>query len=311
MKKMIKVLACMLALVLCLAGCAQANVPQEAESLVRSGVLVLRVNPEIAVEYDENGVVTGVIARNDDALKIINSCTGLIGKQTRDVVTQLVTAIGDAGYFVEEIDGERRHITLEIESGSCLPNDTFVDDVIADVKEVVKNHDWNTPLDFDGLTDYNTGTDYGPNNDGVTDFGKTDYEPKPTEAPKPTAPAKAETDYGKTDYDPVTDYGTTDYEPKPTEAPKPTAPAKAETDYGKTDYDPVTDYGTTNYEPKPTEAPKPTESVKAETDYGKTDYDPVTDYGATNYEPEPTEAETDYGKTDYNSTNYGDSAYNK
>ena len=58
----------------------------------------------------------------------------------------------------------------------------------------------------DGVTDYND-TDYGPNNDGVTDYDDTDYGPN----------NDGVTDYNDTDYGPyndgVTDYNDTDYGP--------------------------------------------------------------------------------------------------
>ncbi len=214
MKKMISVLACMLALVFCLTACGQAAItPVEGLSLAKGGILYLTVNPEIEVAYDNNGNVTGVTAKNDDALKILANYSGFEGKAAKTVVSELVTAIGEAGYFVEEIEGERRQITLEIEPGSVLPNDKFLDELIASVKNVVEQHQWTTPLNLEGITDYGmtdyVDTDYGPNADGVTDYDDTDYGPN----------ADGVTDYndspyGESPYDGSTDYddGSTDYD---------------------------------------------------------------------------------------------------
>ena len=305
-----------------LVGCYQPEAGGAVE-IAPGGVLCLKVNPEIAVSYDAEGKVTAVTARNADAQKILENYKDFEGKEAKTVIVELVDLIGNAGYFVEELDGERRQITLEIEPGSSLPSGTFLNDVIADVKEVVNSNDWSVPLDVQGesefgITDY-VDTDYGVNNDGVTDFGKTDYNEK--------------TDYGKTDYD-ATDYGATAQpaEPAATEpaakddsaaAPKDTGNATGNktsvgktdyTDYGKTDYNEKTDYGKTDYNDK--------------TDYGKTDYD-ATDYGKSNQAAEPapeagsnsgssdtgsansgSAKNTDYGKTDYNDkTDYGKTNY--
>ncbi|MBQ3076227.1 MAG: hypothetical protein IJC43_00065, partial [Clostridia bacterium] len=208
------VIATLLALVLslaCLTGCSQTTTP-ESGAPTTGGILVLKVNPEIAVEYNEAGIVTGVTARNDDALAIIAGCEGLIGSATRNAVTELVTAIGKAGYFVEEVEGERRRITIEIEAGSRLPHDTFLDEVVADVRSCVSTNAWSVPMDLVNESDYGmtsyVDTDYGPDNDGITDY--TDYGPG----------ADGVTDYdhnlnGDTDYGPgndgVTDYDGTDY----------------------------------------------------------------------------------------------------
>ena len=249
-----------------LTGCGQRTTVDQNTELTSGGVLVLSVNPEIAVEFDENGLVTGVTARNDDALAIISSCTGLIGQQTRDVVTDLVTAIGEAGYFVEEIEGERRQITIEIEAGSKLPHDTFLDEVISDVRDCVSSNSWHNPIDVLGETDYGmtdyVDTDYGPNNDGVTDYIDTDYGPN----------NDGVTDYNDTDYGPNND-GVTDYN---------------DTDYGPNN-DGVTDYNDTDYGP----------NNDGVTDYNDTDYGPNND-GVTDYN------DTDYGDSNYGDSNYDD-----
>lgn len=211
----------------CLTGCGQ-NETQSASSaptgsasteVATGGVLVLKVNPEIAVEYDDAGNVKGITARNEDARAIIEQAGDLIGQPAREAVKQLVTLIGDAGYFVEEVEGEKRQITIEIEAGSKLPNDAFLDEVVADVKDCVNSHRWQTPLDVVNESDYGiteyVDTDYGPENDGYTDYGD---------------------DYNDTDYGPNND-GVTDY-----------GDDQNDTDYGPNN-DGVTDYGdgNTNY----------------------------------------------------------------
>ncbi len=277
MKKSIIAMAMALALtVSCFTGCAQSDppapvpeteAPDAVTALADGGILVLSVNPKIAVEYGNDGKVTGVTARNEDALAIIASCTGLIGQETRVAVAQLVKAIGEAGYFLEDIDGEKRQITLEIEAGSKLPSDTFLDDVIAEIRSCVAENTWATPLAVRGESDYGitdyVDTDYGPNNDGITDYDDTDYGPN----------NDGITDYDDTDYGPnndgITDYDDTDYGPN----------NDSITDYDDTDYGPnndgITDYDDTDYGPE----------GDGVTDYRDTDYgDPITDYGLTDYD---------------------------
>ena len=286
MKKRISLICCVLVLTLCLTACGQSAASNEAvKSLAKGGVLVLSVNPEIAVEYDENGTVTGVTARNNDALAIINSCTGLIGQPTREVVTDLVTAIGEAGYFVEEIEGERRQITLEIELGSSLPNEAFLDDVIADIRDAVNQHDWSTPLVVEGESDFGISdyidTDYGVGNDGFTDYDDTDYGPN-------NDGVTDYSDYGATDSqsdynDSNTDYGDSVYGDSGYETPAVTNPPATS---GNTDYDDgYSDYndGNSNY------------------DDGQSDYnDSNTNYGDSGYEaPAATNPPANYGDSGY------------
>lgn len=307
MKK--SIIAIMMALVMslaCLTGCGQSAAANNGTELASGGVLVLSVNPEIAVEYDENGLVTGVSARNDDAMDIISNCKGLIGKETREAVTALVSAIGEAGYFVEEIEGERRQITIEIETGSKLPHDAFLDEVVSDVRDCVNENNWNVPMDVEnesdyGITDY-VDTDYGPDNDGVTDYDDTDYGPN----------NDGVTDYDDTDYGPnndgVTDYDDTDYGPD----------NGGVTDYddGQSNYDDNSDYNA------PVVVTPPANSGNSDYNDGNSNYDDgQSDYndghsdyndsqsnyddGNSDYEapvvntPPATSGNSDYGQSDY------------
>ena len=309
MKK--SIIAIMMALVLslgCLTGCGQSATVDNGAQLASGGVLVLSVNPEIAVEYDDNGLVTGVSARNDDALEIISSCKGLIGQETRDVVTKLVTAIGEAGYFVEEIDGERRQITIEIEAGSKLPHDAFLDEVVSDVRDCVNANNWNVPMDVEnesdyGITDY-VDTDYGPGNDGYTDYDDPDSGPTHDGVTDYDHNINDDTDYGNGN-DGVTDYDGTDYANNTDYGIN----ADGDTDYNDTDYGPnndgvtdYTDYGTTN-------------GSTGNTNYGDSGYQAPaatnppassgnSNYGDSNYD----DGNSNYSNSNYGS-NYGDSGY--
>ncbi len=310
MKKSILAIMIALALILGLAsltGCGRSS----ANNLTSYGVLVLSVNPEIAIEYDENGIVTGITARNDDAKDILKkNGKDLIGLEIREVITKLVAVIGEAGYFIEEVEGKHRQIVIEIETGSQIPNANFLDEIVSEIREYINMNDWNVPIDVKnesdyGLTDYKDkdnvtekndttdydDTDYGPKNDGVNDYDDTDYGSN----------NDGVTDYDDTDYGPnndgVTDYDDTDYGPNNDGA----------TDYDDTDYGPnndgVTDYHDTDYGP----------NNDGVTDYDDTDYGPnndgVTDYHDTDYGPN-NDGVTDYDDTDYGPNNDGVTDYN-
>ena len=277
------ILAMTLALLLCigLIGCAKPSSP-DAKAAV-GGILRLKVNPEFAIHYDDQGLVTAIEARNPEAKAILDTYTDYVGKDCNTVVTELVGLIGDNGYFVEEVDGVAKSITIEIEQGT-VPNDTFLTDIATSVQTYVDGHTWNGAVEL-----YDAYTDYGPDSDGVTDYDNTDYGPN----------ADGVTDYDSTDYGPnadgVTDYDNTDYGPN----------GDGVTDYDDTDYGPngdgVTDYDATDY---------------VDTDYGP-NADGVTDYDNTDYGPNG-DGVTDYDKnTDYDkdsdydkNSDYKDSDYN-
>ena len=266
------------------AGCAQPPAAADAldgaaDALPAGGVLRLSVNPEIAVHYDADGLVTGVEARNDDGAAILAGYAGFEGKAARQVVAELVTAIGEAGYFVEEIEGARRQIVIEIEPGSALPSSTFLADVAADVQACVSANHWQSPVDVRGESDYGltdyVDTDYGPNNDGVTDYNDTDYGPN----------SDGVTDYNDTDYGPNSD-GVTDYN---------------DTDYGPNN-DGVTDYSDTDYGPNSDGATDYNDSAYGGGSGGDSGYDSDSGYGGS-------DDDGDSGYDRGNDSGYGDSGY--
>lgn len=165
-----------------LAGCG-ADTSQEPqakeirEDVTPSGVVMLSVNPEVAVFYDNNGKVETIEARNADAQEILKGYTDYQGRDTREVISELVDRIGQAGYFTEEIENEDgtkgRRIDIELEPGSYLPSATFLQDVVDQAKASVEKAQWNGvvyQLDYDA-EDYITAT--GPeklDNDDVEIF---------------------------------------------------------------------------------------------------------------------------------------------
>ena len=186
-----------------LTGCSTQS--SAIEQTPTTGTIILRVNPEIAISYDDNGNVIKLEGKNDDGSKILSTYSGFEGKNAKVVVSELVNKIGEAGYFVE-VEGKNKQITIEIEKGSQIPSETFIDEIVTEVQSYVSNKQINSPVivDKSNMTDYDD-TDYGPNNDGVTDYDDTDYGPN----------NDGVTDYDDTDYGPnndgVTDYDVSDY----------------------------------------------------------------------------------------------------
>lgn len=118
-----------------------------AEAL--GGVLLLKINPEIALHFDENGKVTKLEGQNPDGVQILEGYTGYTGKDTTLVLEELVERIGQAGYFVEEADGTSRRIILELDPGSQVPHQEFLQDMAAHVKACVDNKTWVGEREYD------------------------------------------------------------------------------------------------------------------------------------------------------------------
>ena len=266
-----------------LTGCGA----QPQESSVTAGVLTLRVNPEIAIHYNQSGKVVALEGDNQDGREIVEAYPDYIGKDCEVVVQELVEEIHAAGYFVEEVEGQPRRVVLELDDDSQEPREGFLEDMSRSAQDALEGLSLGSavvveddgaavspsPKASPGTSDYND-TDYGPNNDGVTDYDDTDYGPN----------NDGVTDYNDTDYGPnndgVTDYAPTPAPATPTPAPvQPTPPPVVDTDYG------YGSDGVTDYTP-PTQPQAPA---------GDSGYDGGSNYGGS----------SNYG----GDSGYGDSGY--
>ena len=269
-----------------LTGCGA----QPQESSVTAGVLTLRVNPEIAIHYNQSGKVVALEGDNQDGREIVETYPDYIGKDCEVVVQELVEEIHAAGYFVEEVEGHPRRVVLELDDDSQEPREDFLEDMSRSAQSALEGLSLGSTVVVEddgaavspspkaseapvGASDYND-TDYGPNNDGVTDYDDTDYGPN----------NDGVTDYNDTDYGPNND-GVTDYAPTPAPATptpatvQPTLPPVVDTDYG------YGSDGVTNYTP-PTQPQAPA---------GDSGYDGDSNYGGS----------SNYG----GDSGYGDSGY--
>ena len=271
-----------------LTGCGA----QPQESSVTAGVLTLRVNPEIAIHYNQSGKVVALEGDNQDGREIVEAYPDYIGKDCEVVVQELVEEIHAAGYFVEEVEGQPRRVVLELDDDSQEPREDFLEDMSRSAQDALEGLSLGSTVVVEddgaavspspkaseapvGASDYND-TDYGPNNDGVTDYNDTDYGPN----------NDGVTDYDDTDYGPNND-GVTDYN---------------DTDYGPNN-DGVTDYAPTPAPATPTPAPvQPTLPPVVDTDYG------YGSDGVTDYTP-PTQPQAPAGDSGYDGgSNYGGSS---
>ena len=170
-----------------LTGCGA----QPQESSVTAGVLTLRVNPEIAIHYNQSGKVVALEGDNQDGREIVEAYPDYIGKDCEVVVQELVEEIHAAGYFVEEVEGQPRRVVLELDDDSQEPREDFLEDMSRSAQDALEGLSLGSTVVVEddgaavspspkaseapvGASDYND-TDYGPNNDGVTDYAYTDY----------------------------------------------------------------------------------------------------------------------------------------
>jgi len=167
-KKLLVILSVVFALVLVACGGNtqsdatdnQSVTQEQSEAIADSGTLYLKVNPEIAIDYDENGLVTDLRADNAEAEEILTDYPDYVGKDSGVVLEELIALIGEAGYFVEEVEGEPKNIVIELEEGAALPGDNFVERMATNAQQAVEDYktsseettDDNTQVSYDNKT---------------------------------------------------------------------------------------------------------------------------------------------------------------
>ena len=287
-----------------LAGCgaqtAQVTNPQaEQEALAipeEGGVLVLKVNPEFAIFYDKTGKVSAVEARNAEAKALLVDDAEYVGKDARAVVTLLVAKTKDAGFIVEEVEGEGNKIVIEVEDGSRVPSENFLSGIVYDTETYLRGQGTVAAIAVEGesaygWTDYGD-SDYGPDNDGITDY---DDAKAAAAAAAGAGAASAAANANNTNYDDGgttnnnnTNYSNSNYGSKPSSKPsttKPSKPSSNNTNYddGDTTNNNKSNYGNTN---------------SGNTNNSNTNYGGNSNNNNTNYD--------DGGNTNNGNSNYDD-----
>ena len=132
-----------------LAGCgAQTSSQTESGSAsdltvagkTTAGTLLLSVNPEIEIGYDEKGLVQAVEGVNDDGKAVVAGYTDFEGKTSTEVVNELVEKIYDGGYLADKINGNDKNIVVKLEEGSIHPEDDFLEKVADGVRQTVSEN---------------------------------------------------------------------------------------------------------------------------------------------------------------------------
>ena len=102
------------------------------------GTVLLSVNPEIEMDYDDGGNVVALNALNDDGRAVLANYTGYEGEPCTTVVGELVDQIHAGGYFDATVGGHEKNIVLKLERGSAYPNDQFLNELAEAVRLVVE-----------------------------------------------------------------------------------------------------------------------------------------------------------------------------
>ena len=276
-------------------GSTSATLQEPADGSV--GTVLLSVNPEIAMDYNEAGNVVALNGLNDDGRAVLASYTGYEGRACTAVIGELVDAINADGYFDATIDGHEKNIVLKLERGSQYPSDQFLNELAEAVRLVVETDQIGSQtvaLDGDDYDDAYGDKGYinaqAAQNILSAQLGRDDIQ---------FVEKDYDLDDGEYEVEFVLDGVEYEYEVNAVTG-KVTEMDADYQDYDDTDYGPgndgATDYADTDYGP----------NADGVTDYDDTDYGPKAD-GVTDYD------ETDYGPnadgvTDYDDTDYGPNA---
>ncbi len=103
------------------------------------GTILLSVNPEIEIDYNNKGIVIEIEGKNDEGKKIVAGYKDFSGKSCEQVTQELVQKIYDSGYIVNDAEGNPKNIIVKLEEGSKYPSEEFLQAVAQSVRSVVSN----------------------------------------------------------------------------------------------------------------------------------------------------------------------------
>ena len=139
---------------------AGSAAPQAAAAGTPAGTVLLSVNPEIEMEYDDAGQVLALNALNGDGSAVLEGYTGYEGKPCTGVVSELVSRINQDGYFEKTIAGQEKNIVLRLEHGSSIPDEEFMNNLADAARATVEAEQIGSrtvALDEDDLDDTHPG----------------------------------------------------------------------------------------------------------------------------------------------------------
>ena len=142
---------------------ADSAAPQAADGGTLAGTVLLSVNPEIEMEYDDAGRVLALSALNEDGGAVLEGYSGYEGKPCTGVVSELVSRINQNGYFENTIAGQEKNIVLRLEQGSSVPDEEFMNNLANAARATVEAEQIGSrtmALDEDDLDDAYPDKDY-------------------------------------------------------------------------------------------------------------------------------------------------------
>ncbi|CDZ75618.1 Hypothetical protein ING2D1G_1481 [Peptoniphilus sp. ING2-D1G] len=145
MKKILNLMAVLVLSAILFTGCSSTGSaaeqgetsPAQTED-VKVGSILMSVNPEIMINYNQEGKVIDLESVNEDAKKILEKYTDFQGKSVDKVLEELLKEIHAQGFFTEKIAGKDKNIILKLEKGSVKPSDDFVEKITQSVQNSIK-----------------------------------------------------------------------------------------------------------------------------------------------------------------------------
>ena len=120
-----------------LTACSTPSAQSTQDTPQGVGTVLLSVNPEIQISYDDEGNVVALTGQNEDGKQVVSAFQEAKGQPCEKVVPALVERIHEDGYFDDTIDGNEKNIILKLERGSEYPSDDFLNQLAVAVQAVV------------------------------------------------------------------------------------------------------------------------------------------------------------------------------
>ena len=122
---------------------ASALLKQDAsvvtDKTVKTGTLLISVNPEIKMDYNYKGRVLKLSGMNESGRAVVRDMKNYQYDPCDEVMEDLIREIYEDGYFDTQKNHPAKNLLIKLEAGSKTPDSQFLEDVADSARYTLKD----------------------------------------------------------------------------------------------------------------------------------------------------------------------------
>ena len=115
------------------------NTAVSTDKNVKTGTLLISVNPEIKMDYNYKGRVLKLKGMNESGRAVVRNMKNYEYDPCEEVIEDLIREIYADGYFDTQKNHPAKNLLIKLEAGSKTPDSHFLDDVADSARYTLKD----------------------------------------------------------------------------------------------------------------------------------------------------------------------------